>query len=41
MISAAIGEKIGSFLQTMATFVAGMVIGFYYGWRLTLVMLVR
>lgn len=39
MISTAIGEKVGSFQQTFSTFIAGLVIGFYYGWRLTLVML--
>ncbi|EGC33546.1 hypothetical protein DICPUDRAFT_80697 [Dictyostelium purpureum] len=33
----AIGEKVGNFLHHGSTFIAGFVIGFIYGWQLTLV----
>lgn len=38
-ISAAIGEKAGVFIQANATFVSGMIVGLFYGWKLTLVVL--
>ncbi|KFO29583.1 Multidrug resistance protein 1 [Fukomys damarensis] len=38
-INEGIGDKIGMFFQSMATFVAGFVIGFTRGWKLTLVIL--
>ena len=34
-----IGDKIGNFFQWFSTFVAGIVIGFVYGWKLTLVIM--
>ena len=34
-----IGEKVGVAIQAASTFVGGMAIGFYYGWKLALVML--
>ncbi|PVD39429.1 hypothetical protein C0Q70_02059 [Pomacea canaliculata] len=34
-----IGDKIGSLFQFVAGAIAGFVIGFYYGWKLTLVIL--
>ncbi|KAK9675524.1 hypothetical protein RND81_11G012600 [Saponaria officinalis] len=39
LIQDAMGEKVGKFLQLMATFVGGFVIAFFKGWLLTLVML--
>ncbi|XP_069815586.1 ATP-dependent translocase ABCB1-like isoform X2 [Dendropsophus ebraccatus] len=38
-INEGIGDKIAMLLQTMTTFVAGFVIGFIKGWKLTLVIL--
>ncbi|XP_010631188.1 ATP-dependent translocase ABCB1 isoform X4 [Fukomys damarensis] len=38
-INEGIGDKIGMFFQSMATFVAGFIIGFTRGWKLTLLML--
>ncbi|XP_060086046.1 ATP-dependent translocase ABCB1-like [Ylistrum balloti] len=38
-IHAGIGDKLGSFWQWFSGFLAGFVIGFYYGWKLTLVIL--
>ena len=34
-----IGEKVGIAVQSAASFVGGMFIGFYYGWQLALVIL--
>ncbi|NXR72816.1 MDR1 protein, partial [Pycnonotus jocosus] len=34
-----IGDKISIFLQFFSTFVAGLIVGFIYGWKLTLVVL--
>ncbi|NXI18278.1 MDR1 protein, partial [Irena cyanogastra] len=34
-----IGDKISIFLQYFSTFVAGLIIGFIYGWKLTLVVM--
>uniref|UniRef100_A0A8C9NL63 ABC-type xenobiotic transporter n=1 Tax=Serinus canaria TaxID=9135 RepID=A0A8C9NL63_SERCA len=34
-----IGDKISIFLQFFSTFVSGLIIGFIYGWKLTLVVL--
>ncbi|XP_046555643.1 phosphatidylcholine translocator ABCB4-like [Haliotis rubra] len=34
-----IGDKMGNFLQWLACCLAGFIIGFYYGWKLTLVIL--
>ena len=34
-----IGDKIGNFFQWFACFVAGIIIGFVYGWKLTLVIM--
>ncbi|KAJ7570216.1 hypothetical protein O6H91_01G110400 [Diphasiastrum complanatum] len=39
LIQAAIGEKVGSFVHLVTTFVSGFVIAFMKGWKLTLVML--
>lgn len=39
LIQDAMGEKVGKFIQLVATFVAGFVIAFIKGWLLTLVML--
>ncbi|KAL5700605.1 ABC-type xenobiotic transporter [Ranunculus cassubicifolius] len=39
LIQAAMGEKVGTFLQLFATFVGGFVIAFVKGWLLALVML--
>ncbi|ONI27775.1 hypothetical protein PRUPE_1G104400 [Prunus persica] len=39
LIQEAMGEKVGSFIQLIATFVGGFVIAFIKGWLLTLVML--
>ncbi|KAK9934093.1 hypothetical protein M0R45_021250 [Rubus argutus] len=39
LIQEAMGEKVGSFIQLVATFIGGFVIAFAKGWRLTLVML--
>nr|XP_011462872.1 PREDICTED: ABC transporter B family member 11-like isoform X2 [Fragaria vesca subsp. vesca] len=39
LIQEAMGEKIGSFIQLVATFIGGFVIAFSEGWLLTLVML--
>ncbi|XP_050237901.1 ABC transporter B family member 21-like [Mercurialis annua] len=39
LIQDAMGEKVGKFIQLVATFVAGFVIAFTKGWLLTLVML--
>ncbi len=33
------GEKLGLFFQWIAAFFAGFIIGFVYGWKLTLVIL--
>ncbi|XP_033762430.1 ATP-dependent translocase ABCB1-like isoform X2 [Pecten maximus] len=38
-IHAGIGDKLGSFWQWFSGFLAGFAIGFYYGWKLTLVIL--
>ena len=34
-----IGDKVASFLQWMTAFVAGIIIGLVYGWKLGLVIL--
>lgn len=34
-----IGNKIGMFVQAMTTVLVGLVMGFLYGWKLTLVMI--
>lgn len=39
LIQDAIGEKVGKFVQLMATFFGGFIIAFSKGWLLTLVML--
>ncbi|KAI3449330.1 hypothetical protein Pfo_005995 [Paulownia fortunei] len=39
LIQDAMGEKVGKFIQLVATFVGGFVIAFIQGWLLTLVML--
>ncbi|BFG14786.1 hypothetical protein CerSpe_010600 [Prunus speciosa] len=39
LIQEAMGEKVGNFIQLIATFVGGFVIAFVKGWLLTLVML--
>ncbi|CAL8079205.1 unnamed protein product [Prunus armeniaca] len=39
LIQEAMGEKVGTFIQLIATFVGGFVIAFVKGWLLTLVML--
>ncbi|KAM2745612.1 hypothetical protein PS2_021317 [Malus domestica] len=39
LIQEAMGEKVGSFIQLIATFIGGFVIAFVKGWLLTLVML--
>ncbi|BFG14778.1 hypothetical protein CerSpe_010520 [Prunus speciosa] len=39
LIQEAMGEKVGKFIQLIATFVGGFVIAFVKGWLLTLVML--
>ncbi|KAL8142669.1 hypothetical protein V2J09_015701 [Rumex salicifolius] len=39
LIQDAMGEKVGKFLQLIATFIGGFVIAFVQGWLLTLVML--
>ncbi|ONI27768.1 hypothetical protein PRUPE_1G104100 [Prunus persica] len=39
LIQEAMGEKVGTFIQLIATFVGGFVIAFIKGWLLTLVML--
>lgn len=39
LIQEAMGEKVGKFLQLMATFLGGFVIAFIKGWLLTVVML--
>ncbi|KAJ8898756.1 hypothetical protein K2173_005042 [Erythroxylum novogranatense] len=39
LIQDAIGEKVGKFLQLIATFIGGFIIAFVKGWLLTLVML--
>ncbi|XP_009778876.1 ABC transporter B family member 21-like [Nicotiana sylvestris] len=39
LIQDAMGEKVGKFVQLMATFIGGFVISFTKGWLLTLVML--
>ncbi|CAL2226471.1 unnamed protein product [Prunus armeniaca] len=39
LIQEAMGEKVGSFIQLIATFVGGFAIAFIKGWLLTLVML--
>jgi len=36
---AGVGESLGSFVQALATFVAGVVVGMVYSWKLTLVIL--
>ncbi|XP_023569389.1 multidrug resistance protein 1 isoform X2 [Octodon degus] len=38
-INDGIGDKIGMFFQSMATFLAGFIVGFTRGWKLTLVIL--
>ncbi|KAK4272062.1 hypothetical protein QN277_020662 [Acacia crassicarpa] len=39
LIQDAMGEKVGKFIQHVATFVGGVVISFFKGWLLTLVLL--
>lgn len=39
LIQDAMGEKVGKFIQLLATFLGGFVIAFVKGWLLTLVML--
>ncbi|KAJ6791659.1 putative ABC transporter B family member 21 [Iris pallida] len=39
LIQDAMGEKVGKFIQLMATFVVGFIVAFARGWLLTLVML--
>ncbi|XP_068333364.1 ABC transporter B family member 11-like [Pyrus communis] len=39
LIQEAMGEKVGSFIQLIATFIGGFIIAFVKGWLLTLVML--
>nr|ASM90199.1 multidrug resistance 5 [Sesuvium portulacastrum] len=39
LIQDAMGEKVGKFIQLMATFIGGFVVAFLKGWLLTLVML--
>lgn len=34
-----IGTKIGMFLQNMAIVIVGFIMGFVYGWKLTLVII--
>eukprot|EP01134_Creolimax_fragrantissima_P003938 CFRG3938T1 len=36
-IESAIGDKVGNFVQYMSMCIAGFIIGFIYGWKLTLV----
>ena len=38
-IQEGIGDKIGTFFQWTCAFLAGVIIGFVYGWLLTLVIL--
>lgn len=38
-INEGIGDKIGMFFQSIATFLTGFIIGFTRGWKLTLVIL--
>ena len=38
-INEGIGDKIGIFFQSMATFFTGFIVGFTKGWKLTLVIL--
>ncbi|XP_005405569.1 PREDICTED: multidrug resistance protein 1-like isoform X1 [Chinchilla lanigera] len=38
-INEGIGDKIGMFFQSLATFLAGFIVGFTRGWKLTLVIL--
>jgi ABC-type multidrug transport system fused ATPase/permease subunit len=38
-INDGIGDKIGMFFQSITTFLAGFIIGFISGWKLTLVIL--
>ncbi|XP_010614446.1 ATP-dependent translocase ABCB1 [Fukomys damarensis] len=38
-VNEGIGDKIGMFFQSMATFLAGFIVGFSRGWKLTLVIL--
>lgn len=38
-INEGIGDKIGIFFQSMATFFTGFTVGFTQGWKLTLVIL--
>lgn len=38
-INEGIGEKIGMFFQSVATFFTGFIVGFTKGWKLTLVIL--
>ncbi|CAA7017251.1 unnamed protein product [Microthlaspi erraticum] len=40
LIQDAMGEKVGKFLQLMATFFGGFVVAFIRGWELTLILLV-
>ncbi|KAA8494946.1 Multidrug resistance protein 1B [Porphyridium purpureum] len=39
IISSGFGDKLGSFIQFYSTFFVGIIIGFVYGWKLTLVIL--
>ncbi len=39
IVYAGIGDKIGSFVVWMSTFVGSILLGFYLEWRLTLVIL--
>ena len=38
-IQIGIGDKLGNFCQWFSCFLAGFIIGFIYGWKLTLVIL--
>ncbi|KAA8497019.1 Multidrug resistance protein 1B [Porphyridium purpureum] len=39
IITSGFGDKLGSFIQFYSTFLVGLIIGFAYGWKLTLVIL--
>lgn len=38
-INEGIGDKLGMLLQSLTTFITGIIIGFVKGWKLTLVIL--
>ncbi len=38
-VTEGIGDKIGNFFQWFMCFVSGLIIGFVYGWKLSLVIL--